>query len=189
MRADRTGPRRIRRRVSGGRERVIMDDLFRKLLEAYSIYYNIKEEDVTEPFDAEAVFSAKNEQYFLIKSAKLAEMQASEFVYFAKRENLKFEELQKLDETAWERGMERVDPNPDHKSSDVILIVITDHISDGIRRNVKKFRHSKSYKLGLWGFSRYMLCIIESSTGDAVYNGQGMNLKKTIRQIIAASDR
>ncbi|MCR5503924.1 MAG: hypothetical protein K6F53_13050 [Lachnospiraceae bacterium] len=166
-----------------------MDVLLKKLLEAYSVYYNIKEEEVTPPFDAEAIFSAKNEQYFLMKSAKLSEMQASEFVYFAKREDLSLEELKKLDETAWERGMEKVEPNPDHKSSDVILIVITDRIRDEIRKNVRNFRHSKSYKLGLWGFSRYMLCVIESSTGDAVYNGQGTNLKKTIRQITAASDR
>ena len=162
-----------------------MDELLEKLLDSYEIYYNIKREDVEPPFDAEAHFFAKNEQYFLMQSAKLSEMQASEFVYFIKRADLDGDELEGLSKTAWERGMARVEPNPDHKSSDVILIVITEKISDGIRKKIRSCRFSKSYKLGLWGFSNYKLAVIEASTGDAVYNGQGRALKSTMQRIFA----
>ncbi len=162
-----------------------MDELLEKLLVSYEAYYNIKREDVEAPFDAEAHFYAKNEQYFLMKSAKLAEMQASEYVYFIKKEGLKAEELEALGKTAWERGMAQVTPNPDHKSSDVILIAITDRISDEIRKKIRSFKFSKSYKLGLWGFSNYKLAVLEASTGDAVYNGQGRALKSTMQRIFA----
>ena len=42
-----------------------------KVLLSFKRYYNIKQEDVTEPFAAEAEFRTHDEHYFLVKSAKL----------------------------------------------------------------------------------------------------------------------
>ena len=67
--------------------------LFGKVLDAYRAYYNVKTEDVEAPFDAEAVFAGKQEQYFLMHSAKLAEVQSNEYVYLAKRPVLREEEV------------------------------------------------------------------------------------------------
>ena len=53
-----------------------------KLLPSYMAYYNIKREDVTAPFTAEAEFYTHDESYFLIKEAKMNESESREFVFF-----------------------------------------------------------------------------------------------------------
>ncbi len=70
-----------------------MEETYRKFLDAYSIYYNIDETGEA-PFDATAVFKSSTEQYFLIRSAKIAQIDTNEYVYFAKRDHLAASELQ-----------------------------------------------------------------------------------------------
>ncbi len=159
-------------------------ELYERFLEAYTVYYNVQRENVTEPFDAEAVFQAKNEQYFLIKSAKIAEIQANEYVFFASRDHLTMEELGILDQKAWDEAMSRITPNPNHKSSDATLIVIADTVDPLIGKNITGYKHAKSYKAGFWGFSNYKLVVIEASSGNASYNRQGRDLKKLVTDIM-----
>ena len=53
-----------------------------KLLPSFKRYYNIKTEDITPPFDAEAEFFTHDVAYILMKSAKLSESESREFVFF-----------------------------------------------------------------------------------------------------------
>ncbi len=159
------------------------DELFERFLLAYSTYYNVNSGNVRGPFDAEAVFEATQEQYFLLKSAKISEIFSNEFVFFAKRDHLTWKELKELDTLAWERGMERVAPGPNHRNSDVTLIVVTESLDEDIPKGVRKLKHSKSYRFGLWGYSSYKLAVTESSTGKTCYNGQGDSLKKLVADI------
>ena len=56
-----------------------------RVLRFYQTYYNIKTEAVEPPFAAEAIFGSHNEQYFLFKKAKVADIDTNETVYFATR--------------------------------------------------------------------------------------------------------
>ena len=85
-----------------------MDETLNALLPLFRNYYNIKTEDVEEPFVAEAAFESHNEQYYLVKAAKVADVDMNEYVYFAKCDRLTNEELKKLDGIAWERGMSTI---------------------------------------------------------------------------------
>ena len=97
-----------------------LDELFRAFLKAYATYYNVKETpEKDSPFDAEAVFSSCEEQYFLLKGITLSETRIAEFVRFAKRERLTRAELERLDALAWEQGLAAAAPGPGHKCSDV----------------------------------------------------------------------
>ena len=71
-----------------------------KLLRSYYAYYNVTEENVTAPFDAEAEFHSHEEQFFLFKQAKLSESESKEFVFFKATERLTLAKLQQLDEIA-----------------------------------------------------------------------------------------
>ena len=51
-----------------------------RVLRSYQTYYNIKTEAVEPPFAAEAIFGSHNEQYFLIKKAKVADIDTNETV-------------------------------------------------------------------------------------------------------------
>lgn len=154
-----------------------------KLLPSFQRYYNIRTEGVEAPFAAEAIFQSHNEQYFLIKSARISEMNDHETIYFYTAENLSAADLSSIDACAWERGTANIELNSKHHSTNVAMIVIADKIDDDAFRLVKKLSHSKSYKLGIYGYSSYRLVAIELSTGKVAHNRQGHDLGKLVSNI------
>ena len=154
------------------------------LLPAFRNYYNINTDNVKEPFVAEAAFESHSEQYYLIKAAKVADIIMNEYVYFVECDRLDSEDLRSYDDTAWERGLERISPGPGHRSSDVTLIIVADRIEEDTKKLIRKMRHYKSYKWGFHGWSNYRLVAIECSSGKAFYNHQGRSLKKLVGNIL-----
>ena len=53
-----------------------------KILPAFEQYYTVNK-DSNPPFCAQAEFRSHNEQYFLVRSAHIADIYSNEFVYFA----------------------------------------------------------------------------------------------------------
>ena len=159
------------------------DETLNALLPLFTRYYNVTTEGIEEPFDAEAVFESHNEQYYLVKAAKVADIDTKEYVFFAKRDNLSADDFAKLDKVAWERGTSRAKPGYNHKSTDVTLVIVADTIEDTAKDMIKKSRHYKSYKWGFYGWSIYRLVAIESSCGKAYYNHRGKSLEKLVGNI------
>lgn len=153
------------------------------LLRSYTRYYDIHREDVTEGFAAEAHFHSHDEQYFLVKSAKLAEADSHEYVFFALVDTLTPELVQTLSDKAWSVGTGRVQATSSHHSSDVALIVLTDTIAPEAVRPIKKARRFASYKYGLNGFSHFRLIAFEPASKKIVHNRMGDTLKKLFRNI------
>lgn len=160
-----------------------VEETLRMLLKSYRRYYNIKTEDVAEPFAAEAAFHTHDEQYFLVKAARLAEADAHEYVFFATAEDIGLPEVQSLDEAAWSEGLSRVVPHANHRSSDIVLIVLAEHISEDAACYIKKAKRYKSYRHTLQGWSNYSVVALETSTGDFFSNRRGRNLKKLFSNI------
>lgn len=157
---------------------------FEKLLASYRAYYNVNQETPAEPFDAEAVFRLHDEQYFLIRQAKISEADVSEVVFFARRGELGAEEYASLEERAWEEGLSRVVLTENHRSTDIVLILLADTVTPEAKKAVKKSRKYKSYRFGLRGWSHYRTIALEFSTGTLVHNRQGGILEKTLRNIL-----
>ncbi len=155
-----------------------------KVLLSFKRYYNIDRENPAPPFAAEADFSLHDEQYFLVKSARIGESDSKEFVYFAVPEMLDAKTLQELDAAAWDSGMAKVQPHGSHKNSDVILLILADRISDEAKGLIPGMKHFKSYRLGLHGMSHYRLAAIELSTGTSVCNRHGRDLRKLVSNIL-----
>lgn len=162
-----------------------LTDCLDKLLYSFERYYNIKKGDtVQEPFVAEAFFISHNEQYFLSKKAKLAEINSNEYVYFYTTENLNSDNLVMLDEIAWSRGLTNVKPDGNHRNSDITLIILANQIDSDAFKLVHKLKHYQSYRFGLYGWSNYRLIALELSSGNLAYNRQGQSLKKLVSNII-----
>lgn len=161
------------------------DETYESFLDSYSVYYNLKREGTDDPFLAEAVFDSKSEQYFLIRAAKVAEMRSVEYVYFARESDLDAARLKVLDEKAWERGIARVEPGPNHKNTDVCLIVLADKLTDDARQLAVTSSHSKNYRLALHGYSNFRLIVIELSSGTAYLNRQARILKELVGNIMS----
>ncbi len=150
------------------------------LLRAFERYYTIKTQGTKPPFAAEAEFHSHNEQYFLTRAAKIADIDSHEFVFFAEEKHLDAARLAILDAAAWEGGLSRVQPCEGHRNSDVTLIIVADSLDSDIPRAVKKARHSASYRFGLWGWSNYRILAYDVSSGKALTNRLGAPLKKYV---------
>lgn len=155
-----------------------VDEMLQTLLKSYRRYYNIKTEDVAEPFMAEASFHTHDEQYFLVKAARLAEADSHEYVFFATADNIGLSEAQTLEEKAWAEGLSRVIPHANHRSTDIVLIILSEHISEDAASYIKHIKRYKSYRHTLQGWSHYSVVAMETSTGDFFFNRRGRNLKK-----------
>ncbi len=152
--------------------------MLQKLLCSYQRYYDINTENPAAPFCAEAVFKSHNEQYVLVKAAKIADIDSNEYVFFAQEDGLSSDRLKELTESAWNTGLGRIKPYYGHRNSDVTLIVIAGHVEAEVMKAVKKIRFSKSYKFSLYGWSSFRLVVHEVSSGLTASNWQGRDLKK-----------
>lgn len=154
------------------------------LLRSYRQYYNVETEKPAAPFVAEAVFHSHNEQYVLVKSAKISEAEAHEYVFFATARFLTLDDVTDLDEKAWTEGLSRVRPHYSHRSSDMVLIILAEQISPDARDYIRSIKRYKSYRFTLQGWSHYSVVALETSTGEWSCNKRGRDLRKLFRNII-----
>ena len=156
-------------------------DALEHLLTVFNRFYTVNRESPAKPFSAEAVFHLHNENYFLLKSAKYAEQDSNEYVFFALTENLTPELYRELASRAWEEGLSRAEVKQNHRNSDVSLYILSERISPETVRLIKKARLSKSYRLGFYGYSHFRVISYDPLTGRYVHNYMGDLLARTIK--------
>ena len=162
-----------------------LSEALEKVLRSFRRYYNINLENPAAPFAAEARFETHDEQYFLIRAARISESNSTESVFFALEDHLDADTFERLDETAWRVGMSRVNPAAGHRSSDVILVILTNQMDDEAAQRIRSRRHYQSYRFGLRGWSNYRLVALEIPTGRAAHNRLGSDLKNLLGNIDA----
>lgn len=154
--------------------------LLEKILPGFEQYYSIYKTDVPSPFVCHAEFKSHNEQYLLVKAAKIADIDSSDYVYFACTEELTDEVLNEFSTAAWNYGLSKVHPYYGHRNSDVTLIILAGKFSENAAKAIKKSKNYKSYKFGFFGWSSFRLAVLNASSGKAVCNYRGQDLKKLL---------
>ena len=156
------------------------------ILKKFERYYNVTTKGIEPPFAAEAAFKSHSEQYFLVKAAKVADIDSNEFVFFYSNDNVPpqtQDDITQIADAAWERGLSRITPYYGHRNTDITLIVLSEKIGEDAFKKIKKLNHYKSYKFGLYGWSSFRTLAYESSTGRLATNWRGRGLKKLIGSI------
>lgn len=146
-----------------------LPQVIEKVLPAFERYYTVKKVS-DPPFCAQAEFRSHNEQYFLVRSAHIADIDSNEFVYFATIENLDTHALEELTKLAWEKGLSLVKPHSGHRNSDVTLIIIAEKVDDKAKEAIRKTKLYKSYKFSFWGWSNFKLAVVEVGNGNGIEN-------------------
>ena len=154
-----------------------------KVLQMYGQYYQVKRDDVTPPFAAEAESSVVDELLSGFKTVKISSAESREIVFFTAQETLTADLAQRLVEAAWTEGLSRVKPGPNHRNTDVILVMLTDRIDPEAAALLKKIRRSKNYMLTFHGWSVLRLIAIETPSRNMVCNRMGHDLKKLFSNI------
>ena len=155
-----------------------------RFLKAYSVYYNVSTFGIREPFFAEAEFHETNRQYFLVRSARLAEHDSNEYAYFAETDLLTAEDVAPMCDEAWRRGLFMCKPHSGHKNTDVLLFIIADSITDEARKLVTSVKKYQSYKYTFWGWSKFRLVAIDLSGQKVFFNREGRLLEKVVSNVI-----
>ena len=154
-----------------------------RILPAFEQYYTVNK-DSEPPFCAQAEFRSHNEQYFLVRSAHIADIDSNEFVYFAQSPSLSKEELENFVNKSWENGLSKVKPYNGHRNSDVSLIIITKNLECPLENAIKKTKLYKSYKWSLHGWSHFKLAVVELDTQHIYFNRFGKDYKKLLEKNI-----
>ncbi len=158
------------------------EDILEKILNSYVRYYTIKRDDVLAPFTAQAEFHSHNEQFVLVKKAKIADIDSNEYVYFLLAETLDVQQLADAAQKAWEDGLSKVEPSFSHRNSDVTLVVVANTFVDGLEKAAKKIRYSKSYSFSFCGWSNFRLLCYEAQSKKFACNYHGKDLIKTFKR-------
>lgn len=154
-----------------------------QVLQMYGQYYTVKREDVFPPFAAEAECVINDEQSAVYRMVKISSVISREIVFFAVGEHLTEETAQRLADTAWQEGERRVKPGPDHRNTDIVLVVLADRVDPEAARLLKKTKHSKNYQFTFHGWSVFRVIAIETPSGSMTCNQMGQNLKKLFSNI------
>jgi hypothetical protein len=157
-----------------------------KILPAFEQYYTVNKES-NPPFSVQADFRSHNEQYFLVRSAHIADIDSNEFVYFATSQSFTKEELEDFSKQAWERGLSKVKPYNGHRNSDITLIIFADKLAEDknqLIKQIKKTKLYKSYKFSFHGWSNFKLAVVDLETQDIYFNRFGKDYRKLIEKNI-----
>lgn len=158
------------------------NEALEQLLPSYQRYYDVSNEPKG-AFAATALFYTHGEQYFLVRAAKMWEMESNEYVYFLPTDSLTQTQLTARIEEAWKDAMEHVHPGPNHRNSDVTVVVLVPQLDAAVRKALKRTHRSVSYRHGMHGWSNLRLGAIELSDGRISTNRHGADLKKLLRNI------
>lgn len=159
------------------------DAALEKILTSYQTYYTINREHPMEPFAAEAEFRLHDEVYFLIKQAKWAEQDSFEYVFFAVMPELDEAAAESLSDLAWKECLRRANPKPNHRNTDVQLVILCSHMTEGARKKIRRTNPYKSYRFGLWGWSTMKWIAYETEEGKTACNRRGESLRDLLRDM------
>lgn len=154
-----------------------------KVLQMYGQYYTVKRENAADPFLAEAESSVTDDLLSGFKTVKISTAVSREIVFFAAEEALTAERAQQLADRAWEEGLTRVQPGPEHRNTDIILVIVTNALPPEAAAVLKKIRRSKNYRFTFHGWSVLRLVAIETPSRNTACNRMGRDLKKLFSNI------
>lgn len=152
------------------------------LLSAHGAYYDVTRdyEFAGRLFPGYAEFHTHGERYVLSKKAKLWEVDAHEYLFFAVAPFADGAAVADLAAFATREGLAKADPVPDHMTSYLTMVVIADKVAPDVPALVRRTRFRKNFRLGLRGWADLRLAVIDLESGRVYTNGQGKEIKKSL---------
>lgn len=162
-------------------------EFMEKLLVSYQSAFDItRPYDVNgDRFDAYAAFNVTSAKYVLVKKAELWRANCFEHTFFACRPTLTAEDLRRFREdivTFIEpqlvRGGEACTAEHHMYTYITGIFICEDGISDEVKKEVKKFKYFKNYRLGFRGYSQVRLLVFDRKNHRVSGNQAAKDLVK-----------
>lgn len=160
------------------------EELTQALLGSYEAYYDVARVDDGTPLVATCDFHSTSERYVLTKKAKLWAAETNEYVFVFHVDELDRAALTRCREQALEQGMKKIRPHSEHMYSHITAILLCGSTQSDALEELKRYKKSANFKLSLHGWMEYRIAAVDLSTAEVTTNRKGMELSKSLRQII-----
>ena len=156
--------------------------VLKRILAAHEAFFDVHRdyEFAGRSFPGFAEFHSFDQQYVLVKRAKLWEANSHEYLFFTYAETFDEAQLDKWVRFMKERGLEKVTSEPNHMSSGLALVVIADNCTEGAKRAVRRVRFRKNFALGFRGWADLRVIVADLSTRCVYANAAGKQVASTI---------
>ena len=167
--------------------KTLRQQVLTKVLQAHEAYFDVEEghEFAGRAFPGYAEFHAHAQQHVLVKRAKLWEADTHQYVFFDTMGRLDASELSQQVHFMQTEALRKVDPVPNHMTSDVGLVIIADEVDDEAAKQIARTHFRKNYKLGLRGWSDLKLAAIDLASGRVFTNRAGRTMAPVLASCTA----
>ena len=163
----------------------------KRILAAHERWFDVQRgyEYAGRTFAGYAEFHSYGEKYVLVKRAKLWGANTHEYVFFVLTDRLDEAQVDEWVALMETDGLKKVDPEQDHMSSAISLVIIADSCTDEARRLVRKTRYRKDFAFGFRGWADLRLAVADISTQSVCTNGAGKQLTETLARALRTPAR
>ena len=129
------------------------EDAVQRLCEIYQGTFDVQlcgEDEL--PLAAQMDFYAYSSKYVLSKKAKLWEANSFEYVYLFSVPHLTKEIYDACEKLAYDKGMARVKPGPNHMYTYITALFVCDSCDEEARKALKRCKLYKSFRMSYWGW-------------------------------------
>ena len=129
------------------------EDAVQRLCEIYQSTFDVQlcgEDEL--PLAAQMDFYAYSSKYVLSKKAKLWEANSFEYVYLFSVPHLTKEIYDACEKLAYDKGMARVKPGPNHTYTSITALFVCDSCDEEARKALKRCKLYKSFRMSYWGW-------------------------------------
>lgn len=156
--------------------------VLKRILAAHEAWFDVHRDYAYagRTFPGYAEFHSHGEKYVLVKRAKLWEADTHEYLFFVEAGALSEAEVASWVEFMKAEGLKKVQPDPNHMSSGVSLVIVADSCTEEAKRAVRKTRFRKNFALGIRGWADLRLVVADLSEGAVYANAAGKQMKPTI---------
>ena len=161
------------------------------LKDSYSAYYSIRDEaaDGDLPLVFRADYCARDEQYFLVKSANIWGNEKNEYAYVFAAPAFDGELVGRCIDWAIQDMLPKVKPHKEHQCTNVKTIFIADTLDEETARTVTKRHFSKSYgPFSLHGYTELLAAAVDLSESKVYTNKAGNQLADYFKKLFAARE-
>ncbi len=159
------------------------------LKDAYSAYYSIQPDEGAPdglPLSFRAVYTARDELYFLVKSANIWGNEKNEYVYVFSAPGFDAGTAERCMDWALADMLPRVKPHKEHQYTNAKVILIADSLGQDAIEAIKKKRFSKSYGfLSLRGYTEFIAAGVDLGSSKTFANPAGNDLPKFFGKLFA----
>lgn len=136
-------------------------------------------------FDFMGEFVLTNNHYFISKKNVVWGYENREYVFARELDSLSSDYLQDYIMDFAEIAMDKmVNPTENHMSTHITVLLCSSNIDEKLKKEIKKYKKRKSFKLGLRGFSALRIILFDNVNKEFIYNRESKDVINFYRGVL-----